>query len=52
MSEPAVYEFEGIIYENSGEFLDVLAHAYKSGDEEQVIDLLETYGFDRSDIGA
>ncbi|MBI3888995.1 hypothetical protein HY312_00240 [Candidatus Saccharibacteria bacterium] len=52
MSEPAVYEFEGIIYENSGEFLDVLAHEYKTGDKEVVITLLEDYGFDRSDIGA
>lgn len=52
MSEPVVYEFEGIIYENSGEFLDVLAHAYKTGNKEQVIDLIEDYGFDRSDIGA
>ncbi|AKM79975.1 MAG: hypothetical protein UW38_C0001G0106 [Candidatus Saccharibacteria bacterium GW2011_GWC2_44_17] len=52
MSEPVVYEFGGEIYENSGEFLDALAHEYKVGDQEAVIDVLEQYGFERSDIGA
>ena len=52
MSEPVVYEFGGEIYENSGEFLVALAHEYKVGDQETVIDVLEQYGFERSDIGA
>lgn len=51
-SEPAVYEFGGIIYENAGEFLDALAHEYRVGDKELVISTLEEYGFDLADIGA
>lgn len=51
MSEPAVYEFGGVIYENSGEFLDALAHEYKSGDKDNVVTILEDYGFDLGDIG-
>lgn len=51
MSEPEVYEFNGVIYENSGEFLDALAHEYRTGDKERVIGILDDYGFDLSDIG-
>ncbi len=51
MSEPVVYEFGGIIYENSGEFLDALAHEYKVGDKELVVTTLEDYGFNLGDIG-
>ncbi len=49
---PSVYEFGGIIYENAGEFLDVLAHEYRIGDKELVVATLEEYGFDLADIGA
>jgi hypothetical protein len=51
MSEPAVYEFGGVIFETSGEFLDALAHEYKIGDKEMVVSILEDYGFDLGDIG-
>jgi hypothetical protein len=49
---PAVYEFNGVVFEHVGEFLDALAHEYKVGDKDLVITTLEDYGFDLSDIGA
>lgn len=51
MSEPTVYEFNGELYEKSGDFLTALAHEYKVGDKEQVVTVLEDYGFDLADIG-
>ncbi len=45
-----VYEFDGQMFENVGEFLDALAHEYKTGDKEAVVDALETYGFSISDL--
>jgi len=38
------YEFDGVLYETEGEFLDALAHAYKQGDSNYVVDTLEKYG--------
>lgn len=48
--EDSVYEFNGEIYENSGEFLDALSHEYKAGDKDLVVQTLEDYGFELSDI--
>lgn len=45
------YEFDGVLYETEGEFLDALAHAYKQGDSNYVVDTLEKYGFTIADIG-
>ena len=45
-----VYEFEGQLYRSAGEFLDVLAHEYRTGDKELVVDTLEKYGYSLSDI--
>lgn len=45
------YEFGGELFTSEGEFLDVLAHEYKIGDKELVVDTLEKYGFALSDIG-
>ncbi|HMR72893.1 MAG TPA: hypothetical protein PKD68_02690 [Candidatus Saccharibacteria bacterium] len=45
-----VYEFEGTLYETSGELLDALAHEYRSGDKTLVVDTLERYGFTINDI--
>lgn len=45
-----VYEFNGELYETEGEFLDALAHEYKHGDSELVVDTLENYGFTLSDL--
>ena len=50
--ESVIYEFEGEIFETSGELLDALAHQYKVGDKELVVTTLEDYGFDLADIGA
>lgn len=44
------YEFEGEVFETAGEFLDALAHEYKYGDSEAVVDALEHYGFSLNDI--
>ncbi|MFZ1812218.1 MAG: hypothetical protein WAU02_01665 [Candidatus Saccharimonadales bacterium] len=46
-----VYEFNGELFESEGAFLDALAHEYKQGDKELVIDTLENYGFALSDLG-
>ncbi|MDO8335223.1 MAG: hypothetical protein Q7T74_00350 [Candidatus Saccharibacteria bacterium] len=46
-----VYEFDGELFENVGDFLQALAHEYKVGDSELAISTLEDYGFDISDIG-
>ncbi len=46
----SAYEFDGQLFDNEGEFLDALAHEYKTGDRELVVDTLETYGFSLSDI--
>ena len=45
------YEFQGTLYKTEGEFLDALAHEYKHGDSNQVVETLENYGFMLSDIG-
>lgn len=46
-----VYEFDGQLFENVGEFLQALAHEYKVGDRDLAISTLEDYGFDLTDIG-
>ena len=45
-----VYEFDGKLYDTVGEFLDALAHGYKHGDHEEVVDTLERHGFTLADI--
>lgn len=47
----SVYELNGELYEHVGDFLQALAHEYKTGDKELVLSKLEDYGFDLSDIG-
>lgn len=44
------YEFDGQLFDSSNEFLDALAHEYKVGDKEAVVDALEQYGFSLSDL--
>ncbi len=46
-----VYEYNGQMYESVEEFLQALAHEYKDGDRENVVDTLENYGFALSDLG-
>ena len=45
-----VYEFEGQLYDTEGDFLSTLAHEYRTGDRELVVDTLESYGYSLSDI--
>jgi hypothetical protein len=45
------FEFDGQLFDTVGEFLDALAHEYKTGDKELVVDALETYGYTVADIG-
>lgn len=44
------YEFDGQVFETDGELLDALAHEYKVGDKELVVDTLEQFGYSLSDI--
>lgn len=44
-------EFDGQLFNTEGEFLDALAHEYKVGDKELVVDALENYGYSLADIG-
>lgn len=45
------YEFDGRLFDTDGEFLDAVAHEYKTGDKELAVTALEDYGFSLSDIG-
>lgn len=45
------YEFDGQLFDNEGEFLDAIAHAYRVGDQDLALSTLEDYGFSLSDIG-
>lgn len=51
MENMGVYEFDGTLYETVGEFLDALAHEYKTGDKDLVMSALDDYGFSLEDIG-
>lgn len=44
------FEFDGQLFNNTGEFLDALAHEYKTGDKELVVDTLEKFGFTLADL--
>ena len=45
------YEFDGELFTNEGDFLQAIAHTYRSGDHQTALDGLNDYGFDLSDIG-
>lgn len=45
------FEFDGRLYDNVEEFLDAVAHEYKSGDSDLARSALDDYGFSLSDIG-
>lgn len=51
MESMGVYEFDGTLYQTVGEFLDALAHEYKTGDKDLVLSSLDDYGFALEDIG-
>lgn len=50
MEEAALYEFNGKTYESTGEFLMALSHEYQTGNRQLVLDALDKYGFDLSDL--
>lgn len=45
------YEFDGVLYNNVEEFLQAVAHEYKSGDRDLALSALTDFGFELSDIG-
>lgn len=45
------FEFDGQLFDTEGEFLDALAHEYKTGDRDLVVSTLEDYGYNLADIG-
>lgn len=47
-----VYELDGELFTNVGEFLDAAAHEYKHGDADLAVQTLEDYGFTLSDVNA
>ena len=47
-----VYELDGQLFTNVGEFLDAVSHEYKHGDKDLAVQTLEDYGFSVSDINA
>lgn len=44
------YEFNGELFENAEEFLNAVAHEYKSGDKDLALQKLNEYGFELTDI--
>ena len=44
------FEFDGQLFDTEGEFLDALAHEYKTGDRQLVVDTLEQYGLSLNDL--
>ncbi|HRJ06579.1 MAG TPA: hypothetical protein PK096_03190 [Candidatus Saccharibacteria bacterium] len=47
-----VYELDGQLFTNVGEFLDAASHEYKHGDSDLAVQTLEDYGFSLTDINA
>jgi len=45
------YEFDGQQFNNVEEFLEAVAHEYKTGDTNLALSALDDYGFSLSDIG-
>jgi hypothetical protein len=45
------FEFDGQLYGNVEEFLNAIAHEYKTGDQDLARSALDDYGFNLSDIG-
>lgn len=45
------FEFDGQLFSNVEEFLEAVAHEYKTGDHDLALSALEDHGFSLSDIG-
>lgn len=46
-----MFEFNGELFENEIDFLDAAKEEYLHGNKQLVMDALEEYGFDLSDLG-
>lgn len=45
------FEFDGQLFANVEEFLEAIAHEYKTGDTDLALSALDDYGFSLTDIG-
>lgn len=45
------FEFDGQLFSNVEEFLEAVAHEYKTGDTDLALSALDDYGFSLSDLG-
>lgn len=45
-----MFEFNGELFESEIDLLDALRAEYETGDQQLVLDTLEEYGFDLSDL--
>lgn len=45
-----MFEFNGELFESEVEFLEAAKKEYEIGDQQLVLDALEEYGFDLSDL--
>lgn len=46
-----MFEFNGELFENEADFLEAAKKEYQTGDQQLVLDALEEFGFDLSDLG-
>ncbi len=46
-----MFEFNGELFENEADFLEAAKEEYQTGDQQLVLDALEEFGFDLSDLG-
>lgn len=47
-----MFEFDGQLYDNEIDFLDILKQSWEHGDRDEVKNALDEYGFDISDLNA
>jgi hypothetical protein len=45
------FEFNGELFNSVEEFLEAVAHEYKTGDRDLALSALDDYGFTLADIG-
>lgn len=45
-----MFEFNGELFESEIDFLDAARKEYETGDQQSVLDALEEFGFDLSDL--
>jgi len=46
-----MFEFNGELFEKEADFIAAAQKEYRTGDQQLVLDALEEYGFDLSDLG-